>query len=67
MRMRNAIDKFLQKEYYNLKSSGSYFGPSKLRESLKAFLNKLYKRVANVKNLELIKEVNLQIECYKSI
>lgn len=34
--MRNATDKFLQKEYYNLKSSGSYFGPSKLRESLKA-------------------------------
>lgn len=34
--MRNAIDQFLQKEYYNLKSSGSYFGPSKLRESLKA-------------------------------
>lgn len=33
----------------------------------KGSLNKLYKRVANVKNLELIKEVNLQIECYKSI
>lgn len=28
--------KLLQREYYNLNSSGSYFGPSKLHESLKA-------------------------------
>lgn len=33
---RDAIGKLLQREYYNLNSSGSYFGPSKLHESLKA-------------------------------
>lgn len=34
-RSRKEIDKILQEEYYGLKSSGSYFGPAKLYESLK--------------------------------
>lgn len=33
---RDAIGKLLHREYYNSNSSGSYFGPSKLHESLKA-------------------------------
>lgn len=34
--IRKQVSKLLQKEYYNLKSSGSYFGPQKQYQSLKA-------------------------------